>query len=172
MATRGWRLRLARMVAYCGSAPILSRQLTILRTGDIRAPSVVSKHLCSQFWGRTEHGTRRTLSVIIYFSVAFSVFRSPFSDLLVTALRAPAGYYPAVGYRQFNDGTMVVVSTNGYVWSSFRPGLYAYYLAFGATAVATTGDGSWTDARARSVRCLQAFTSHFLLSIIFSIFVP
>ncbi len=88
------------------------------------------------------------------------MFRSPCSNLLATAFCAPAGYYPATGYRDTaRAGVTTNVSTHGYIKSSSVAGNHGIgpYLTAGEFA---TGGGLYRGD-AMSVRCLQAFTLAF-----------
>ncbi len=149
-----WEPRLA-FVRYRHCSASGGRWLSDGRTCRPLSPSI---YLACDLEEVEEHGTRRTLSVIIYFSVAFSVLRVPFSDLLVTALRAPAGYYPAAGYRSGEGGgALTTVSTYGYIRSSEPSGSSGRALEF-AASVTRVAD-NWTRRQGLSVRCLQAFTN-------------
>ncbi len=113
--------------------------------------------------GLFRSSTRNTENATLKIEVsqkAFCVFRSPCSDLLVTAFRVPAGYYLAGGYRRYSVvGALLNVGTWGYHWSSSSSvstagEAYDWYFA------ATGQQAHYVDharVEGMSVRCLQAF---------------
>ncbi len=139
--------------------------------------SVVSKHLCSQFdlFEVGEQGTRRrdfSGSAPRFFihrpqgdtfeiPSPFSLFLSP---NLVTAFCAPAGYFPAEGYRHDASGVVTRASTYGHRWMAAGHASTPTH-AFAFRILSTVGgvepSGAHYRVTAFSVRCLQAFTLVF-----------
>ncbi len=103
------------------------------------------------------------------------MFRSPFSHFLVTAFRAPAGYYPATGYRHIDGGIAygdAPVRAQSAMARNELSGVQAVTLGASDSAVTVLD----VDYRARgfTVRCLQVFTSDLvsrMLAFPFAVFV-
>ncbi len=95
----------------------------------------------------------------------------------MTACFAPAGYYPAGGFRQL-DGLLGAVGSSSVVWASAasldRPN-EAWALVVSASQVAPRDNAAdWSRVYPMSVRCLQAFTSDLvshMLAFPFAMFV-
>ena len=64
-------------------------------------------------------------------------------------------WYPASGYRSFDDVSLYYVGNDGYYWSASPNKYYAYHLSFGNGGGVNTSLNSFR-AHGRSVRCLQA----------------
>ena len=65
-------------------------------------------------------------------------------------------WYPASGYRFFNDGSLYVVGNSGYYWSSASPIVsYAYGLNFNYVGDDVDSSHYYYRAIGLSVRCLQ-----------------
>ncbi len=107
-----------------------------------------------------ENGTRNTENA--FCRRGFNLVpRVPFSDLLVTARRAPAGYYPVMGFRSATSGGSSRVGTQGYFW----PSGVVSTAPFESVAMLFTDSSiapylSADRANGFPVRCLQVFTSH------------
>ncbi len=86
-------------------------------------------------------------------------------SFLVTALCAPAGYYPAAGYRNRTSGALNAVGTDGYAWGSTQStATVTESVALFIRDAEVTVSGIYADylrGYGLSVRCLQAFTSQF-----------
>ncbi len=82
--------------------------------------------------------------------------------VVATALCAPAGYYPAEGYRHNDGGVLTAAGAEGCEWASSVVGILGYGLWNRTSAVTPAEDHS--RALGFAVRCLQAFTSHFLVT--------
>ena len=64
-------------------------------------------------------------------------------------------WYPASGYRYYNDGSLSGVRYGGYYWSASPFSLYAYYLNFNSSGGVSPSDSYGARANGLSVRCLQ-----------------
>ncbi len=77
------------------------------------------------------------------------------------ACSAPAGYYPATGYRLRSSGAMTSISAYGLAWTgsaSMEIPNEAWAFRIEATAVwARETYADWNRADGFTVRCLQAF---------------
>ncbi len=73
----------------------------------------------------------------------------------VTAYGAPAGYYPAAGYRE--GGALAALGSRGLMASSVASGELHYIFDASNTIVSPSESGGRRHV-ARSVRCLQEIT--------------